>query len=140
MTMFLKATLVGGSWCLALFGWVHYLQLIPKEKVPSRPLFHTTLMVLSCLLAATYIILSLRSPQPLHLGLVVASVLSFGVAAFFLYLLTQAPLPDNKIKVSVGEPMLPVTGLDSAGQTHRLDPSSGWTGQRLLFKFFRGHW
>lgn len=118
-------------------GWVHYLALIPQEKVPARPTLHTSLMGLSILAVIPTFTMGIVMGQ---VPSVVSWILAGNVVVlggFFLYLLTQAPLPDQAIKVQLGEPFPLLTAPDSQGTIHS---SETWKGKRVLFKFFRGHW
>ena len=62
---------------------------------------------------------------------------SASLAAFFVYLLQMAPLPDGAITAAVGQrlPLIEARGDD--GAIHR---STDWQGGRVLFKFSRGSW
>ena len=118
---------------LVSLGWLHYLWLIPRERVPERPVAHLAAMVLGPLLSAA----ALAVAGPLFwlwVGLALASV---GLGGFFWVLMAFAPLPDGNIAVCVGEPLLDFTALDSTGA--EVGPSD-WRGRPVLFKFFRGHW
>ncbi len=122
---------------VVVFGWLHYLSLIGKEKVPKHPRFSLALMLGGSLLSIASWTVAATQGLPLSVLSVSLSLFAVGLAVFFVYLLRQAPLPDQPIKLHVNEafPVLQVT--DANGQIHN---TQDWQGQRFLFKFFRGHW
>ena len=111
-------------------AWLHYLALIPKEKVPKHPNGHKAMMGLGAVVSI------LGAPALPYVGaaLMVVSVI---LAFFFVYLLREAPLPKGELGVSVGDPLLPFEAQLADGS---LFSSESLKGRRLLFKFFRGHW
>ena len=120
------------SMALTLGAWLHYLASIPRERVPVRPTAHAAVLVAALVLAAAAIIES-----GAHAASIALAALSMSLVAFFFYLLRQAPLPDGKLAVSIGDPLPLIEAKDSEGKLVR---STDWAGQRVLFKFFRGHW
>ena len=116
---------------LAASVWLHYLWLIPRELVPAKPIVHRAAAWLALALCGGALALT---PTPLGAALALSGG---GLAAFFLWLLTQAPLPDGAITVAVGEAMPSLTLLDDTGAHRAL---SDWHGRRVLLKLFRGHW
>lgn len=127
----------GSSLGLVVLGWVYYLSQIPKEKVPARPVMVSALMVWCALsVIGIYALLIVQGTPPDLLSWILGAN-AVVLAAFFLYLLTQAPMPDQPIKVVLGEPLPNIEAIDANGKQHS---SQDWQGQRILFKFFRGHW
>lgn len=130
------------AWLVALagllvvtFAWLHYLASIPREKVPPRPGGHLVVFALGSLLGLLSVGLSV--PGGAWAVPLVLAVVAVGLAMFFVYLLRQAPLPDGRLAVSVGDP-LPL--IEAPAQDGRVRRSADLAGQRLLIKFFRGHW
>lgn len=128
------------SWIGPLMGvsiatatWLHYLASIPKEKVPAKPTLHIAALTLASATAIAPMAFG-RIPTPLTYALVGAT---WGLSGFFLYLLSQAPLPDGEIQVKVGGKMLDFQAVDAKGAPFSL---SNLQGKRYLMKFFRGHW
>jgi len=116
---------------LVSVSWLHYLWLIPQERVPARPIIHTALMTAGLIFSvgAPWVDASLLSAG---LGVVTAPL-----AFLFFYLLTQARLPDTEIAVTVGDELLGFTATDPSGVA--VGPAE-WRGERVLLKFFRGGW
>lgn len=131
------AALLSGAGLLLVTGaWIHYLWLIPREEVPDRQVFHLVFLGLGTLLSLSGVARGLQTEATPWLALV-GLILAGGLAGFFVYLLYLARLPAAPLAISVGKP-LPhfVAGDDQHG---RVD-SREWRGQRVLLKFFRGHW
>ncbi len=120
------------SLALTMGAWLHYLALIPKERVPARPTAHRATLVAALLLGA-YAALGGGADA----ASIIIAAASASLALFFFYLLGQAPLPDGKLVVAVGDPLPVIEAMSSDGERSR---STDWAGQRVLFKFFRGHW
>lgn len=116
---------------LVCAGWLHYLWLIPQERVPARPIIHPLLINLGGLLAVIGAVTG-----RVVVGLILASLAAV-LAGLFDYLLIIAHLPPANLTLAVGQRWLPFTALDDAGQPVN---SQTWQGQRLLLKFFRGQW
>ncbi|MEZ4293547.1 MAG: hypothetical protein R3B70_01120 [Polyangiaceae bacterium] len=116
-------------------AWLHYLWLIPKEKVPARPTGHLLAFATASLVATAAVVTGALAHTWLTPALLAAPAL--GLAAFFLYLLRQAPLPDTQLTVAVGSPLplIEATAHDGGPRSTR-----DLAGQRLLIKFFRGSW
>jgi hypothetical protein len=109
----------------------HYATTVRAVRVAKRPRVHQSAIVAAALLALG----ALFSGAGLLGGAVAVLVLM--VAAVFLFLTTQSALPAGRIAVAVGGPALEFTASDSDGRTFML---SSLRGQRILLKFFRGHW
>jgi hypothetical protein len=129
----LAASLVGLS--LVAVGWLHYLWLIPRERVPARPLWHALVIGLGVLAGVGGGVVSALGAPSVFVFVNGAAALVVG--GFFFYLLRIAALPDGDAKFAVGERFPSFTATTGAGE--RFD-SSSLTGQRVLLKFFRGHW
>lgn len=112
-------------------GWLHYLWLIPQERVPIRPKYHLSIITLGLTFGLWGAI-----GLPTWPGLALL-VVSGALAGLFYYLLFIAHLPPAKLTVAVGQAWLPFTAVDDAGQAVS---SQVWQGRRLLLKFFRGQW
>lgn len=136
LSTMIDATGMGGL-VLAVAGWLRYLMLIPKEKVPVRPTGFSALMLVIALAVTGSWVASFTLGQQPSLLSWIAGGNGLVLALFFLYLLSQAPLPDQPIAVAVGEALPAIAAPDGHGTLHQ---SSEWQGQRVLFKFFRGHW
>lgn len=113
---------------VVLVGWVHYLWLIPQERVPARPRAHQLAMVVGSVAA-------LLGVHTLGTAILAANAVAFG--AFFLWLLTQAPMPDGTLVAEVGAVLPGFEALDHEGKPRSIEE---WRGRPLLLKFFRGHW
>ena len=113
-------------------SWLHYLWLIPQERVPVRPVAHGGVMVLGVLVGIGATALGLPWSA---LGLLLGLTLPF--AAGFFWLLTQAAMPPQAPMVSVGDVLRPFEARTSAGEVWSSDSLAG---KRVLLKFFRGHW
>lgn len=107
--------------------WLDYLRRIPDERVPERPVAHGIAQGSAIVVA----VVGLARRE--YLSSIVAIVL----AAFFLWLLTQARMPDGDLTVRVGDSMPVFEATTASGSTF-----SSWdrAGTRTLYKFFRGHW
>ena len=122
---------------LVIGTWVHYLALIPREKVPVRPAVHALLIVIGILLSFLGIF------RPLYTGLafpwpsLVLHLLTLVLGGFFLYLLTIYRLPDVNLTVRAGDPLPYFRAFDDTGRSVE---TTSWQGRRVLLKFFRGHW
>ncbi len=122
---------------VVVFGWLHYLSLIGKEKVPKHPQFSLSTMLAGSLLSIAPWMVAVAQKLPLSLLAVSFSVGAVGLALFFVYLLRQAPLPDRPLRLQVNDRFPPLQIVDANGQLHNTQDQQG---QRFLFKFFRGHW
>ncbi len=117
--------LVGIAW-----GW--YLASIPRNTVPARPVLALVLQATGATLGIWAI--ATESPQ---WGVLIPSGFAIGMAVFFVFLLAQRKTPIGKIRVKVGEDLLPFSAKSSDGTVFDTEVSAN---QRVLFKFFRGAW
>jgi hypothetical protein len=78
-----------------------------------------------------------ENEQAIGAALWTLSGLTLLLAGFFVYLLTQAALPDGECKVAVGDMLIPFGAVDSVGSRFHSDELRR---KRVLLKFFRGHW
>ena len=119
---------------VVVIAWVSYLAMIPIEKVPERPYLHTLFIILGMGLSVWSVIgKELLQTVPLVLAL-----LSVPTGGLFLYLLTIAALPNMPLKVAVGDVLPMFAAVDDGGMV--VDVTAVYRNQRLLLKFFRGHW
>ncbi|MCB9766122.1 MAG: hypothetical protein H6739_40475 [Alphaproteobacteria bacterium] len=126
------------SLLIVLGGWLHYLRLIPQERVPERPVAHMGVLGVGALLAVMSTIPGVTTGSlAVGLAALVLGAIAVGGALYFPILLSQAPLPDGALVVSVGDPLPDFEAPDATGAVHR---SADWRGSRVLLKFFRGHW
>lgn len=123
--------LVLAGWILAGLLLAHYATTVRAVRVARRPRVHQIGIALAGVLAFA----ALASGPGLVAGLAAAPLVLF--AAAFLYLTTQSALPPGRIAVRVGGPALDFVASDSDGRAFAL---SSLRGQRILLKFFRGHW
>ena len=118
----------------SLGSWILYMNAIARERVPPRPWGHVAAQGFALAAVATAIWLArdggLGAP-------IAAATLVIPLAGLFLFLLSQAPVPDTQIRVAVGQPMLPIRATTSDAQPWSSD---GLRGRRVLFKFYRGGW
>lgn len=117
--------------------WLAYLAMIPLEKVPERPYLHSFFMILGMGLSLWVIIRPLLSDSSAPVAPFILALLSVATGGLFLYLLTIATLPDIPLKVAVGDVLPAFAAVDDAGNVVE---TAVWQQQRLLLKFFRGHW
>ena len=120
----------------ALLGWVHYFASIPRDQVPTTPILMFGTQSLALVLATAAIIVALAEPQP-PMGVLLMAGLATFFAVFFYFLYSQRRTPLGHLQVAVGDvlPDFSVTAADGA-----VVHSADWRGQRVLLKFFRGHW
>lgn len=116
---------------LTFASWGVYMAAIARERVPPRPLGHVAVQLgaLAASVAAVVVGPSVAT--------VAAAVLTLPLAALFLFLLTQAPVPDAAIRVAVGQPLLAFSARTSEGTPWSTEQLRG---RRVLLKFFRGAW
>lgn len=122
---------------LMMGGWMHYLWLIPQERVPEEPVAHSTAMAAATGLGVLGLVFTTvwgGGLPVLEVSLQVSAVL--GAAGFF-YLMGQAPLPDTTPRFAVGSVLPPFSALTHEGVAF---DASELRGHRVLLKFFRGHW
>jgi len=109
----------------------HYARAVRAVRVPKRPRAHQAGIGLAAVLAAGAL-----AHGPGLVGGALA-VLVLVPAALFLFLTTQSGLPPGRLAVAVGAPAIDFEATDSEGRAFAL---SSLRGQRILLKFFRGHW
>lgn len=125
------------AFAAVLLGWLSYLALIPREKVPKKPYVFSGWMLAASVLSISPFVVPLglsEGSRPLSLLLAIITLL---LSLFFFFLLSQAPMPDGSIQCHEGKPLPPFDALDTNGSTFA---SSELQGQAFLLKFFRGHW
>ena len=116
--------------------WLHYLAQIPAARLSVRVLGHRFAMAAGMLAGLAAIPLALLADAGVA-GALVLAPWSLGAGGFFFWLLTQASLPAGELQVAVGDPL-----PSFAAWTHTGEPfdTAKLSGQRVLLKFFRGHW
>ena len=108
--------------------WVEYLARIPRERVPRRPVVHVVGQGVAVALGAAALVGGDGR---------VGGAGGIVLAGFFVWVLGQAGMPRDTITVSVGHRMIPFTATRPDGTTFASDELAG---QRVILKFFRGHW
>ena len=126
----MSVIITGVGLAIIVISWMWYLALIPAERVPARPYLHAALMVVGMGLCAI-------GAAELAIGPLIMGASGWLLGGFFLYLLSVAALPDGELTVAIGDPLPAFTAADHRGQ---VIASSDWHGERVLLKFFRGHW
>ena len=114
---------------IAAGTWLWYLSLIPRERVPERPVVHQALMGVALLFGAV----GLAAGGADALLGVPALLLS----GYFFFLIANASLPAGELTVAVGDHLPDFSAIDDEGT--RVE-SRSWRGGRVLLKFFRGSW
>ena len=130
--------LCGIALAIGVLVWLHYLKLIPEERVPKRPWLHILGILVSLVMMALSVVQYVAEGDPAIPGPAVALwiLISF-LDGLFIFLLFQARLPRGQLAVEVGGSLIPFTAQDQDGQAF---DSASLRGQRTLLKFFRGHW
>jgi lysylphosphatidylglycerol synthetase-like protein (DUF2156 family) len=109
----------------------HYFSTIRAVRVAKRPRANQVATAVAMGLA----LVALGRGAGWVGGALAIAVLAIGGLSLFLTL--ASGLPPGRITVSVGGPALDFEAPDAAGRAFRL---SSLRGQRILLKFFRGHW
>jgi hypothetical protein len=128
---------MSGAWlallalAIAAATLAHYATTVRAVRVALRPRAHQAGLAAAALLAVAAL-----ANGPGWLG-GVAAALALAVAALFFALTAISGLPRGAIAVAVGAPALDFTASDADGRSFAL---SSLRGQRILLKFFRGHW
>ena len=120
-----------------LCAWVHYFWTIASATVQRRPIGHAIVLLLGTALAIVAVIWDPVSGRGLSLVPLSLAPVSAGATLLFSWLWSRGPLPDTSPSFAVGGPMPPLRAW-----SHRGEPFDSATtiGQRVLIKFFRGHW
>ncbi|NKB88949.1 MAG: hypothetical protein GKS06_12090 [Acidobacteria bacterium] len=127
----------GAALVIVLSTWARYLSLIPRGRVPARPLGSVILQVLGMTLAVAAILENYWSVDGPAAGVVANSTTAVLMGAFFLWLLAQRKTPVGDLKVGVGDILPGFTATTSDGAIFSTDELDG---KRVLLKFFRGGW
>lgn len=120
---------------LSAIAWLWHFWLAKDERVPRLPLGMIAAHVIASLVAFAGVFAAEGT-----FGVVVAASLAtvtFLLGGGYVFLTVRAPLPDQKIRVAVGESLLPFVATRSNGQSFS---SEDFSGRRILLKFFRGSW
>lgn len=121
---------------LVFAGWATYLATIPRGRVPVRPWGTMAVELGGMLLGLVGIAGSLRGEA--SVGLAVAlGVPTLTLGSLFFFLLSRRKTPLGAITVREGDQLLPFRTFDSDGNVF---DTASLAGQRVLLKFFRGHW
>lgn len=122
---------------LVLLGWVTYLATVPRGTVPVVPTRHMIAEGVGLLLA----IGALTQLGGASLSVVIAiglmTTVSVTGGSLFFFLLTQRKTPIGDITIAVGDTLPRFTATDHEGAAF---DSESLRGERVLLKFFRGHW
>jgi hypothetical protein len=94
---------------LSFLSWGVYMAAIARERVPPRPTGHVAVQIAAIASSALAVALG---PS---LATIVAAIFAAGPAALFLFLLTEARIPDAKIRIAVGQRLLPFVATTSDG-------------------------
>lgn len=127
---------------LVLGAWLHYFSRVPSGRLSGWPITDMIVMAIGmvCALAG-----ALLGPMTSGgggwsiAGLALGSV-SLSMGGIFFWLLSIARLPANQraaLVVSVGDPLPAFSAWDYRGERFTWDSLAG---ERVLLKFFRGHW
>lgn len=116
---------------LTFASWGVYMAAIARERVPPRPRGHVAAQLGAIAASLAAIVLG---PS---VATIAAAVLALPLAALFLFLLSEAPVPDTTIRVAVGQPLLAFSAQTSEGTPWSTEQLRG---RRVLIKFFRGAW
>lgn len=116
---------------IAFVVWGFYLVDIAKNTVSEMPILSIFLQLVAVGAAAVALA---KSPSAL---IIPPSAFALTLGGLFLFLITQRKTPVGKIKVKVGDILLPFSAKTSDGSDFE---SASFTGQRILLKFFRGSW
>jgi hypothetical protein len=130
--------LAAAAGALAVVGsWVLYLATVPSGRVPARPVGHMVVQGLGTTAALSSLWLAVP-------GGFMAVIMAISVASpalimgpLFFFLLSQRKTPIGRLTVRVGDRLPEFSAVDSSGAPFR---SPQLAGQRILLKFFRGHW
>ena len=125
------------SLLLVLASWLDYLIKITKEKVPVRPIGHIVTMVIGLMAAVLALVAPFFSSALPTIGVILITLTTFSLGGLFLYLLTLARLPDTPPAVQVGDTFIPFESVTHEG---RVFSTASWSGKRIMFKLYRGHW
>ncbi len=132
------AIVIAGAGFVAVAGsWVTYMATVPSGKVPVRPIGHIVAQVLGVALGVAGISMGVTAGGLTLVGTIALGSLSIPMGLLFPLILSQRKTPIGSLAVQVGEPLLPFSATDSQG---RHFDSESLRGQRVLLKFFRGHW
>lgn len=134
---YLPAALALAAVALALIAWGHYFWLIAVHRVPRRPRGHLAALGLATVLGVAGVIVGPVSGGAVSWLAVGLAPVTLGAAGSFVWLLGQAPLPDGELVVAIGDPLPAFTATDHRGEPFS---SAQLAGERVLLKFFRGHW
>ncbi len=134
----LPLLLTSGGAVAVLGSWALYMGSVPSGRVPPRPVGHLIVQAVGMVSALTGLAQVAASPTlPIGLPSAALAGLALTMGGLFFFLLTQRKTPLGKLRVAVGDPMLPFSAATRDGVAFHSDQLRG---QRVLFKFFRGHW
>jgi len=126
----------GGA--LAVMGsWVMYMATVPSGRVPARPVGHMVAQGLGTAAVVVGITQAISGGASATLIALSMGSLPLVMGPLFFFLLSQRKTPVGKITVGVGDRLPAFAAVESTGEPFE---SQSLAGQRVLFKFFRGHW
>lgn len=125
------------SFVLVVGTWVAYMATVPSGKVPERPVAHLIALSVGVGLALAAIALAVGKGAGLVALVLAITAMPLMMSGLFVYLLSLRKTPVGDIRVAVGDALPAFTSTTDAGQPFT---SAELGGQRVLLKFFRGHW
>ena len=125
------------SAALSIATWVLYFARVPSGNVPPRPVGSVAAQFTALGLAIAGLATLGRSEGAWMLLETATAVLGLVGSSLFLWLLTQRRTPVGKLRVAVGDTLLPFEALTDTGRAFTSDELMG---RRVLLKMFRGHW
>lgn len=120
---------------IAAASLVSYFAKLKKNQTPKYPIGLATALPISIALGA-YAVFSSSSSLATFVTTVSVSLLTL-ISAILLFFLVQKRTPLGKIKVKIGDNILPFTADDFTGNIFN---SEVLKGKRTLLKFYRGSW
>ncbi len=123
---------------LAVLGsWGIYLASVPSGRVPARPLGHLLVQSAGMALAVAGLWATRDAGGIARVGSLAAGSIALVMGALFVFLLSQRRTPIGRLTVAVGDTLPPLAAVDDRGRPWT---SASLDGERILLKFFRGHW
>lgn len=118
-------------------SWVMYMATVPSGRVPARPVGHMVAQGLGTVAVVVGITQALGGGFDATLTALSVGSLPLVMGPLFFFLLSQRKTPIGKLAVKVGDRLPAFAAVESTGEPF---DSGSLHGQRVLLKFFRGHW